>query len=154
MAGTMVQLEASTMGYEAKPQGDGPSPGVIIVHEITGLNAQLKEVADNFAARGFAALAVDFFEGQTPSGMQDGAPLLHRRAYYTLVELPGVERGGVGEVEAQLVRAHGRASLADVIAKDLPERRVQQMGRGVVAHGRVAGAAVHLGLDAGTGLEA
>jgi carboxymethylenebutenolidase len=71
----MVQLESSTMGYVTKPQGDGPKPGVIIVHEITGLNDQLKEVADNFAARGFATLAVDFFEGVTPAGMQDGAPI-------------------------------------------------------------------------------
>jgi carboxymethylenebutenolidase len=75
MPGTTVQLDPSTVGYEAKPTGAGPHPGVLIVHEITGLNDQIKGVADNFASRGFAALAIDFFEGQTAQGMQDGLPL-------------------------------------------------------------------------------
>jgi carboxymethylenebutenolidase len=75
MAGTMVQLDASTMGYEAKPEGQGPTPGVIVVHEVTGLNDFAKEVADKVAARGFTALAIDFYEGKTAQGMQDGAPL-------------------------------------------------------------------------------
>jgi len=75
MAGTMVQLDASTMGYEAKPNGAGAQPGVIIVHEVTGLNDQIREVAAKFAERGFVALAVDFYEGKTASGMEDGAPL-------------------------------------------------------------------------------
>ena len=53
----------------------------------------------------------------------------------------------MGEVEAQLVRAHRRARLADVGAEPLAKRRVQQVGRGVVSHRRVAGRVVDLGLD-------
>src|SRR5437867_2927749 len=75
MPESMVQLEASTMGYEARPDGSERRPGVIIVHEVTGLNDNIKEIAGNYAARGFAALAVDFYEGKTAKGMEDGAPL-------------------------------------------------------------------------------
>jgi carboxymethylenebutenolidase len=75
MPGTTVQLDPSTVGYEARPKAEGPRPGVIVVHEVTGLNDYVKEVAEKVAARGFVALAVDFYEGKTASGMQDGAPL-------------------------------------------------------------------------------
>ena len=53
----------------------------------------------------------------------------------------------MGEVEAQLVGAHRRAGLAHVGAEPLAQRRVQEVGRGVVAHRRVAGLAVDLGFD-------
>ena len=65
----------------------------------------------------------------------------------------GAEPLAVGEVEAQLVGAHGRAGLAHVGAEPLAQRRVQQVGGGVVAHRRVAGLAVDLGLDRGAGVE-
>src|SRR6185503_1529915 len=48
------------------------------------------------------------------------------------------QRLAVGEVEPQLVRAHGRARLADVRAKAPAQSRVQQVGGGVVAGRRVA----------------
>ena len=49
----------------------------------------------------------------------------------------------VGEVEAQLVRPHVGARLADVRAEPLAQRRVQQMGGSVVAHGRQPRVALH-----------
>ena len=52
----------------------------------------------------------------------------------------GAERGAVGEVEAELVGAHRRAGLAHVGPEQLAQRGVQQVGGGVVAHRRVAGA--------------
>ena len=54
----------------------------------------------------------------------------------------GLERLAVGEVEAQLVGADRGAGLAHVGAEPLAQRRVQEVGRGVVAHRRVAGLAV------------
>ncbi len=61
--------------------------------------------------------------------------------------LVGVERRAVGEVEAQLVGAHRRAGLAHVGAEPLAQRGVQQVGRSVVAHGRVAAIGVHDSFD-------
>ena len=57
----------------------------------------------------------------------------------------------MGEVEAELVRPDRGAGLADVRPEPLAEGRVQQVGRGVVAHRRVAVEAGHLGLDARAG---
>jgi carboxymethylenebutenolidase len=75
MPGQMIELDATTMGYEARPEGDQAQPGVIIVHEVTGLNDYVKEVAEMVAKRDFVALAVDLYEGKTAEGMADGLPL-------------------------------------------------------------------------------
>jgi len=47
--------------YFARPATGGPTPGVVIVHEIFGLNENIRDIADRFAADGYAALAVDLF---------------------------------------------------------------------------------------------
>jgi carboxymethylenebutenolidase len=43
--------------YLAKPEGEGPRPAVIVIHEIYGLNDQIKDVANRFAAQGYVAFA-------------------------------------------------------------------------------------------------
>jgi carboxymethylenebutenolidase len=48
-------------GYVAVPAGVGPWPGVVVLHEITGLTAGLRRQADRLAAAGYLALAVDLF---------------------------------------------------------------------------------------------
>jgi carboxymethylenebutenolidase len=51
-------------GYVAMPQGKGPFPGLVLVHEWWGQNAWAREKADAFAAKGYATLAVDLYRGQ------------------------------------------------------------------------------------------
>src|SRR5215203_5690534 len=51
-----------------------------------------------------------------------------------VAQLVGAERLAVGEVEAELVRADRGAGLADVGPETLAQRRVQEVGGGVVAH--------------------
>ena len=75
MPDQMVELDRSTMAYEARPDGAGPAPGVVVVHEVTGLIDYIKEVCRTIASHGFVALAVDLYEGKTANGMEDGAPL-------------------------------------------------------------------------------
>ena len=41
------------------PTTDGPQPGVVVVHEAFGLNDDIRRIADEFAARGFHAVAPD-----------------------------------------------------------------------------------------------
>jgi carboxymethylenebutenolidase len=48
-------------GYLATPDGSGPHPGVVVIHEVYGLNDQIKEICQRFAVAGYAALAVDLF---------------------------------------------------------------------------------------------
>lgn len=51
-------------GYLARPVGDGPYPGVVVIHEIFGLNDNMKAIARRLAGEGYAALAVDIFSGR------------------------------------------------------------------------------------------
>jgi carboxymethylenebutenolidase len=52
-------------GYLAIPDGDGPHPGVVVIHEAFGLNDNIRDISRRFAAEGYAALAVDLFTGRS-----------------------------------------------------------------------------------------
>jgi carboxymethylenebutenolidase len=45
--------------YLAAPAGDGPWPGVVVLHEAFGLDPDIRGHADRFAGRGYVALAPD-----------------------------------------------------------------------------------------------
>ena len=51
--------------YLAKPQGAGPFPVVIMIHEFFGLNESIVGKADGLAAQGYLVLAPDTFRGST-----------------------------------------------------------------------------------------
>jgi carboxymethylenebutenolidase len=46
--------------------GDGPWPCVVVIHEITGLNDDIRRIARRFADSGYVALAPDLFAGLGP----------------------------------------------------------------------------------------
>ena len=50
--------------YLARPEGEGPFPGVVVIHEAFGLNHDIKDIVDRFANEGYVALAVDLFTGR------------------------------------------------------------------------------------------
>ncbi|MFN3230644.1 MAG: dienelactone hydrolase family protein [Alphaproteobacteria bacterium] len=67
--GTEIELQAkdgsgSFMGYLAEA-GEG-QPGIVVIQEIFGVNAGVREIADKLAAAGFNALAPDLFWRQEP----------------------------------------------------------------------------------------
>jgi carboxymethylenebutenolidase len=45
--------------YYARPDGQGPFPGIVVIHEIFGLNDNIRKTAERFSDEGYAALAVD-----------------------------------------------------------------------------------------------
>ena len=63
-------------GYLAVPEGDGPFPAVILIHEWNGLVERVKETADSFAAEGYIALAADLYSGRTGSNQQENMALV------------------------------------------------------------------------------
>lgn len=52
--------------YLAEPEGDAPAPGVIVIHELFGLNDDIRRIADRFAGHGYAALAPDLHDTGGP----------------------------------------------------------------------------------------
>ena len=45
--------------FFVKPEGSGPFPGLVVIHEAFGLNDNIRGIARQFAEQGYAALAVD-----------------------------------------------------------------------------------------------
>jgi carboxymethylenebutenolidase len=50
-------------GYLAVPASAARVPAVVVVHEIFGLNDDIRSIARRFAERGYVALAVNLFSG-------------------------------------------------------------------------------------------
>lgn len=61
--GTMIEL-GGMPGYLAKPAGSGPWPGLMVIQEWWGLDAQTKSIADRFAAAGYLAFSPDVYHGE------------------------------------------------------------------------------------------
>ena len=43
-------------GYMARPEGDGPFPSIVVIHEIFGLNDNMKDISRRFADQGLDTL--------------------------------------------------------------------------------------------------
>jgi carboxymethylenebutenolidase len=59
-----MSTQSSDRSYLALPDGAGPHPGVVVVHEAFGLNDNIRGICRRLAAEGYAALGVDLFEGR------------------------------------------------------------------------------------------
>ena len=56
--------------FIAEPKAAGPSPAIIVIHEIWGLDGHIKDVAERFAREGYVALAPHLFSsGAVPPEM-------------------------------------------------------------------------------------
>lgn len=47
----------------AVPDGPGPHPGVLVLHEAFGLNGDIRRITSRFADEGYVALAPDLYSG-------------------------------------------------------------------------------------------
>jgi carboxymethylenebutenolidase len=97
--------------YFVKPVGDGPFPGIVVIHEIFGLNDNIRGIANQFAQQGYAALAVDLFSNrnrtmcmlQLMHGMlfrplKNGALADLQSTIAFLQKQPGVDSNRIGAV--------------------------------------------------------
>jgi carboxymethylenebutenolidase len=69
--------EAETTGYLAVPEGPGPFPALVIIHEWNGLVDRVRQVADDFAAEGYVTLAADLYQGRTGSNSDENIALMN-----------------------------------------------------------------------------
>jgi carboxymethylenebutenolidase len=63
LKGTMVDLAGGKAYLSLPTEGQAPFPGIVVIQEWWGLNDHIKLWADRLAADGYAALAVDLYDG-------------------------------------------------------------------------------------------
>lgn len=72
--------EPDVLAYVAKPDGDGPFPSVIMIHEFYGLNESIIGKAEGLAEEGYYVVAPDTFRGSTTTWIP--------RAIYQVISTP------------------------------------------------------------------
>ncbi len=114
-AGQVISFYSGTAvleGYLVRPEGEGPFPAVVVIHEIFGLNENIRDIAHRFAGEGYMALAVDLFSRgsrlgcvmrvvgdlllktpETSNGVRD-----LKAALDYLTEQPGVDSDRIGAI--------------------------------------------------------
>ena len=63
-------------GYLAVPEGAGPFPALILIHEWNGLVDRVREVADAMAAEGYVTLAADLYSGRVGTSADENRALM------------------------------------------------------------------------------
>ncbi len=76
LEGDTIDLADGTRAYLALPEGPGPHPAVLVIHEWWGLNDHIRHWADRLAADGYAALAVDLYGGRIATEPDDAMALM------------------------------------------------------------------------------
>lgn len=74
----MVQFRGNgdlVPGYLARPEGEGPFPGIVVIQEWWGLNDHIKDVTRRVAAEGFVAISPDLYRGQVADEPDDARKL-------------------------------------------------------------------------------
>jgi carboxymethylenebutenolidase len=95
--------------YLAQPEGEGPFPAVLMVHEFFGINEDITQKADLLAEQGYVVLAVDAYRGKTTRQIpraiwlvmttpQDEIRADIDAGYQYLAELPKVAADSIGAV--------------------------------------------------------
>lgn len=72
------EADESALGYLAVPEGPGPFPALVIVHEWNGLVDRVRQLADDLAAEGYVTLAADLFSGRTGSSPEENMALVQQ----------------------------------------------------------------------------
>ena len=100
--------DTTTKGYLAVPEGEGPFPALILVHEWNGLVDRVRQVADAFAAEGYVALAADVYQGRTGSNPEENMALMQ--------EANAAPEKVVANLNAASAYLRGRADVSGKVA--------------------------------------
>ncbi len=68
--------DPATQGYLTAPEGEGPFPALVIIHEWNGLVDRIRQMADALAAEGYVVLAADLYSGRTGSNRDENIALV------------------------------------------------------------------------------
>ena len=67
-------------GYLAVPDGQGPFPAIIVIHEWWGLNDWIRQNAMKLADQGYVTLAIDLYRGQVTTSAAEAHGLMYDTA--------------------------------------------------------------------------
>ena len=95
--------------YLAVPDVKGKLPALIVIHEWWGLTPWMKTNTENFAKRGYVALAIDLFRGKVTNDPNEAMQLVKslpkeraitdlKSAYDYLLKMPGVDTKRIGSI--------------------------------------------------------
>ena len=90
------------------PEGKGPFPAIVVIHEWWGLNDWVKDQASKLADQGYLALAVDFYRGKVATTRDQAHELSRapsdrvkrdaRAAFAYLQSRPDVKKDKIGSI--------------------------------------------------------
>jgi carboxymethylenebutenolidase len=73
-------------GVLATPSGDARGPGVVLIQEWWGVNAQIQSVAQRWADAGFVAIVPDLYHGKLASNADEAAAMMNALDFPTAVQ--------------------------------------------------------------------
>ena len=98
-----VDGDELTTGYLAVPEGAGPFPALVIIHEWNGLQDRVRQLADDFADEGYVTLAADLFQGRTGSNREENMALVQ--------EAQADQAGMIANLNAAVAYLKGRPDV-------------------------------------------
>jgi carboxymethylenebutenolidase len=64
------------VGYLARPSGNPSGIGIVIAHELWGVDGSMRDLAERCAALGHVAFVPDLFRGQAPKDVGEGLAVM------------------------------------------------------------------------------
>jgi carboxymethylenebutenolidase len=96
MSGETVKVRASGGGefdcYVIAPKSDTPFPAIVLASAIHGVDSDIKEIADEFAAKGYIAVAPDLFWRSIPGPLHRDDERALKRAQPRLEKIKAGEQ--------------------------------------------------------------
>ena len=91
------------------PQGKGPFPGIVVIHEWWGLNDWIKEEASKLADQGYVTLAIDLYRGKVATTPEEAHEIMRgvpedranrdlKAAYEYLASQPNVKKDRIAAI--------------------------------------------------------
>lgn len=85
--------------FLAAPEGSGPFPAVVVIHEAFGLNDNIRDITRRFAREGYVALGVDLFAGRNQ--------MVCMFRFFGGMLTNSLEHGGIRDLKASLTHLSG-----------------------------------------------
>jgi carboxymethylenebutenolidase len=101
--------DETVKGILYTPEGKGPFPGIVVIHEWWGLNDWVKEQASKLAGEGYAALAIDLYRGKVATTPDEAHEIMRgvpedrakrdlEAAFQFLASQPNVKKDRIGAI--------------------------------------------------------